>query len=293
MKIKNKKILITGGSGFIGKNMVKALSNNNELFITSHLTNNIRRKYSDNKKHIFLDLSKNIDIKKLPKDVDIIVHLAAITDKRFIINNKIETFNVNTKATNLLLDYGKNIGIESFIFASTAGVCGYNNEIIKEITKPKPFDYYTLTKYLSELLVNHYSEFFSTIVLRYFFPYGKNQQSNRFLPSILNNIKNKKEIVLYNGGQPRTNPIYIDDAIELTVRALSLKSSAIINIAGNDIYNIKQISQIIGGLLNIEPIFVEKDNKLIKNMIADTSLMKSLLVYEPKVPFKDGIKHCI
>ncbi len=195
-----KKILITGSTGFVGSNLVEQLSKQYHLYC---LYNTQQGFINQNISYIQQDFSKNIDTSKLPSDADCIIHLAANTDKN---DDKSNLFQINTMSTLKLLEYGKTIGIKKFIFASTGGVYGYNSQPCDEESLVNPIDFYSLSKLESELLVKYYSKYYSTTILRLYFPYGIGQKKG-IIPLLANKIRNKESIQIYKGNTPKTNPI--------------------------------------------------------------------------------------
>lgn len=158
-----KKILISGSSGFIGSNLIENLCVNNKLLYCLYNTQLVVK--MNNTTYIQQDFNKPLDISKLPQDIDCIIHLAATFNKK---SENPELFQINTVSTLNLLDYGRKIGIKKFIFASTGGIYGYYTHPLKEENAKNPLDFYSLSKYESEILVDYYSQYFSTIILRFF-----------------------------------------------------------------------------------------------------------------------------
>ena len=283
-----KKVLVTGATGFIGRHLIKELMEKYEVVGVCRKIPGIN---SDNIEFVVHDFMNPLSDTDFPKDIDIILHLAAVIAND-IDGSRKGIYQVNTLSTLELLEYGKEIGIESFIYASTGGVYGYNKKRLKEDQHPSPIDFYALTKYESDLLINSYSDYFSTIILRYFFPYGPGQK-NRLIPSLIQKIIAHKPITIYNEGNPRINPIYISDAVELTKRVLSLKGNHTINIAGMTETNIIDLSKLIYELIGKKPEFNYVNDSTVSDLVGDISKMLSILRYTPKVSLENGIKKCI
>lgn len=279
------KILITGCSGFIGSHLLNYLSSNKyQVFCISRtpLCRNTTKA-----SHFQQDISKKVNLKKIFPNIDCIIHLAAIMDRTV---RNLEMFKINTLSTLYLLEYGKEIGIKKFIFASSGAVYGYCTTTLSETSSINPVDFYGLSKYQSELFVNYYSKYFSTVIFRLFFPYGPGQVKG-IIPQLTEKIKNKIPIIIYNENCPKINPIYITDVIRVIEKSLSLEgNNYILNICGDEIFSIKKLSLLIGKYLGIKPVFTYIDDKKIKNLIGDNTLMKKVLKINPEVPFEEGIK---
>lgn len=277
-----KKILITGSTGFIGSNLVVQLSKQYELYC---LYNTQQGFSNQNISYIKQDFSERIDTSKLPFDIDCIIHLAANMDKT---TEKSKMFQINTMSTLDLLEYGKSIGVKKFIFVSTGGVYGYNTRSCNEESPVKPIDFYCLSKYEAELLVNHYAQFFSTIILRLFFPYGTGQIKS-LLPLLTNRIKNNDPIVIYNDENPKINPIYISDIIDVINKSIWLDGQHTLNVTGDEIVSVKKLAELIGHHINSKPVFEYIYDKSVIDLIGDNTKMKKILKITPRVTLEQGV----
>ena len=229
-----------------------------------------------------------IDIGK----IDCCLHLAALTDNKLCNENKEFAHKVNVLGTYKILELCKKANCKKFIYISTGSVYGFteswDNKQLSEKDKPRPLDVYTSTKYLGELATKKYEEFFSVIVLRYFWPYGMGK--NSFINRLIYNIINSKTIHLNNGNKPFINPIFITDLVEATKKVLEQPNvKGIYNIAGCETKNIKQLSEIISEILNIEPIFC-KTGKDVGNIAGNTDKIKNELGFIPKITLKEGLE---
>lgn len=286
--IKNKRILITGGTGFIGAQLIQLLSKNNELFCIGK--KKVGSKIERNAIYIKHDLSDPLNNCNPPDDIDIIIHLAASLGKSAS-EDKIKTYKVNTLSTLELLEYAKEASVDLFLYASTGGVYGYGKQPFKESDPPSPIDFYTLTKYESELLVNSYNESFITIILRYFFPYGPGQKG-RLIPNLVESIMQGRSILINDRGGPMINPIYITDVVQLTINTLTLKRSDIFNIGGLEKYTIAEISDLIGEYISKKIIYKRIDEMPSGSLIGDVTKIINNFNFK-FVPFSEGLTSTI
>ena len=288
INIKNKRILITGGTGFVGAPLMQLLSKNNEMFC-------ICRKIpapnvESNAIYIKHDLSDPLNNCNLPDDVDIIIHLAGSIGKAAS-EEKIKSYKINTLSTLELLEYAGDTCVDLFLYASTGGVYGYGELPFKESDPLSPIDFYTLTKYESELLVTSYNETFTTVILRYFFPYGPGQKG-RLIPNLIENIMRGRPISINERGGPMINPIYITDVVQLTINTMTLKKSDIFNICGLENYTIAEISDLIGDILAKEPVYKCTDEIPTGNLSGDVTKIKNTFNFK-FTPFSEGLKSTI
>lgn len=225
----------------------------------------------------------------MPSVIDCIIHVAAVMGKDL---SNSELFNINTLGTFHLLEYGKEAGITRFIFASSGGVYGYSSLLLSEHAPINPLDFYGLTKYQAELLVNYHGRDFITTVLRLFFPYGAGQQ-NGIVPLLASRIKNREQIIIYNDDSPRISLTHINDVVRAFTASLSTKDHLILNICGDEHVSIKELALLMSSYIGIYPVFEYKVNKSILNLICDNALMKNNLGVTPNVSLEDGIARYI
>ena len=142
------KILVTGAAGFIGNHLITALAKEHLVYALVNIEQRLPRSSSCEK--IEMDLNSFTDFKKLPPQVDIIVHLAQ-ANVPFPEEGR-KMFNVNTLSTQMLLDYGRNVGITGFIFASSGSIYGSGTKPFKETDPTACPDFYSFTKYKANQL---------------------------------------------------------------------------------------------------------------------------------------------
>jgi nucleoside-diphosphate-sugar epimerase len=203
----------------------------------------------------------------------------------------LDIYRTNCDSTVNLLDYGRIIGIKNFIYASSGSLYLPSKNPFSENNVVNPIDFYNLSKNISEQLVNSYSNYFDTTILRFFFVYGPNQK-NKLIPNLIDSIKEGKTIYLNSKEGMKFTPTYIDDAVAAIEKSISLRGNNTLNISGNETISIRKISETIGKLLGREPIFEYKEGKEV-NYIADNSLMKSLLQINETTSVEDGLRKTI
>jgi UDP-glucose 4-epimerase len=293
-KIMRKKVVITGGTGLLGSHLVDDLLQQDEydLYLISREATNIHR---DPKIIIVqMDLSQNADIKKLPEAIFAVIHLAQSKKFRDFPGSAGEVFHVNTLSTMRLIDYAIKANASHFVYASTGGIYGADgiyNELEPINFRPN-MGFYTGTKLCSEIILESYSKLLNLIVLRFFFIYGKGQNKNMLLPRLVGCVTQGNKINLEGTEGLKINPIHATDAAKAIIASLKLSGSFTINVAGEEVLSLKDISEIIGNELGVRPEFNFEDIKQSKSLIADTTEMLRLLI-TPSIKMKDGIKTLI
>lgn len=281
-------ILITGATGFIGRSLIMRLLSahpEHSAFAVARSKESMFEK--ERITWILSDLSGSFNTDGFPDKIDAIIHLAQSKNYKQFPDKALDIFAVNCDSTLKLLDYGKRIGIKNFIYASSGSVYQPKEGAYSENDTLAPPSFYGMTKYISEKLVQSYSAYFSTNVLRYFFPFGPGQQ-NMMIPNLINSVKEGRPIYLNNDTGMKFTPTYIDDVIDTTIGAVSSGGSNIVNIAGSEATDIRRISEIIGEITGKTPVFEHKDSA-VTNYVVDNTKMRKLFNIKKTVPVKSGI----
>ncbi len=287
------KILITGVSGLLGNELAKLLCEDKTNSVYG-LSRSAAKLNFPNYTHITVDLNTNGFTDSLPKDINAIIHLAQSEKFRDFPASAEEIFNVNTLSTLKLLDFGRTVGINRFIYASSGGVYG-NKDV--GFTEESPvmgngdLGFYLSSKLCAEILADNYSEFFHVVQLRFFFMYGERQNKGMLIPRLLNSVVNKIPITLAGENGIVINPVYIGDAAQAVCKALLIDHSDKINVGGTENISLKQIATTIGSKVKIDPIFEHSKNEA-KNLIGDITKMKKML-HVPQTTFEKGIEKLI
>ncbi|MES2131535.1 MAG: NAD(P)-dependent oxidoreductase [Bacteroidota bacterium] len=283
-----KNILITGCNGLIGESLISELKK--EASVNLYGIGRSSKTLPDT---FHIDLEENWDDSHLPEQMDVIIHLAQSEKFRDFPQSSAEVFNVNTVSTLKLLEYARKSGVKKFIYASSGGVygnsdIGFNEE--SPLQPNKDLGFYLTTKFCSELLVGNYISFFDVNILRFFFVYGENQRKNMLIPRLIESVKNHKAITLQGEEGIKINPVYVKDASEAIIKIIDKKGSFNINIGGNEVISIKKLTELIGKVLNIEPVFEYQQSEA-KNLIGDISKMKEF--YSPVFSIEQALKNMI
>jgi nucleoside-diphosphate-sugar epimerase len=293
-----KKILIVGGTGFIGQNLLKRCieSNLNVTILSSSKKKNKVKLY----KQIFCDISiRKKLIKKLKnKNFDYVVNLAGYVDH----SKKIKTLKTHYNGCKNLADYFKNQKLKKFIQIGSSveyGKIKAPQIESKKIKEDSLKSYYGLAKLKSTkyLLGLNEKNAFPCTILRFFLVYGPGQSENRIIPFVIKNCLRKKTFNSSSGKQVR-DFLYIDDAIESIMKCLKNKESngQIINVCSsspvkikfviNKIWKIIKKGKPIFGKIRLRP---DEPTKLFSNY----SKANKILNWKPTINLNQGIKKTI
>lgn len=287
-------MLITGATGFVGGHLIKILVEDHEVFCLVRQREQLIAKIDkhDLEKCVLIngDLSQPLDIRSLPPKLDAIIHLACARDP--FPEEATRFFRASTGSTQELLEYGRRAGITHFIYASSGSVYGFGPSPFRESDPPNLLDFYAVNKYCSELLVNAYKDYFYTCILRLFFPYGPSLV-NRRIPMIAERVIQGRPVSLVNNGQPRINPIYIDDLVKIIEASLWLNRSVTVNVAGDEVINMKELAELIGELVGQCPVFENSVDPSISDLIGNNELMHKLFPLEKLTSLREGLKRML
>lgn len=241
-----KNILITGGSGFLGRNLAKKLKNKN-IFIYDKVQPNYKCKFI---KGSILNSSKINENLKTYK-IDTIIHLAASLGVSNTEKKPSEVININFLGTLNILKAITNTKVKKFIFASSSEVYGDNKKKMIENLDLKPKSLYGHTKILGENLVKTYSNLlgFDYLIFRFFNVCGYGQREDFVISKFFKDIKEKKEITVYGSGIQKRSFCHVKDACNAIVLTINKKIK-------NQIFNIGN---------NKEPISIKNLAILIRN----------------------------
>lgn len=277
------RIAVTGVTGFIGSSLAPLLADEgHEVLALARRPDAVHS--HDGVVPVACDLAGPVD---LDLEVDAIVHLAQANVP--LPEGARELFRVNTASTLELLDWGRRVGAERFVYASSGSVFGLGEEVVTEETPRRSDDLYAVTKEAAERLVDSYAASFRTaVVLRPFAPYGP-AQTGRLIPGLIQRVRDEAPVTLNEGGSPRMTPMYVDDAVRAFAAALELEGRHTLNLAGDEAVSIRELAELIGEALGREPRF-EPSGKPAGDLVADNSRMHEVLGLGRLVPLAEGIR---
>lgn len=249
------RILITGGTGYIGSRLCRLLadSGRHELFSLQRPGH----RPVDGVTAIEWDLARPIDVSVLPGAIDAVAHLAVARNFRLFPEGVPDLFAVNVRTTVELLDYARGAGASHFFMASTGNGNAPDLGLAVGDTPTPPNDFYTASKLAGEALVRPYRSCFPVNVMRAYFPYGPGQDA-KTVQRMIAAVKAGKPVVLAPGrdGEGDTlSLVYIDDLTRTIVRSMTEGWDGLLDVAAPERLSVRQIADEIGRQLDIEPCF--------------------------------------
>lgn len=313
-----RKILVTGGAGFIGSNLCEELVKKGNYVVcldnfSTGRIENIQGLLDNNRFKLIEGDIRNLDTcLKAVNGVDVVFHKAALGSIPRSIDDPITTNAVNISGFLNMLVAAKNAKIDRFIFAASSSAYGDNETIPKvEDTIGKPLSPYALTKYVDELYAHVFSITYGLkyIGIRYFNVFGRRQDPNSayaaVIPLFIKKILKHEQPIINGDGSNSRDFTYIDNIIHINMLALETLSpkafNQIYNGAGGENTSVLELEQLITKNLSaydncidcIVPIFGPNRIGDIKHSKASISKAKELLGYTPVCTFEDGLKKTI
>jgi len=291
------KILITGGAGFIGSNLVdRLIKDGHEVSVIDNLSTGKRENL--NPKAIFheIDICDFEKIKPLFKDVDYVFHLAALPRVPVSVEDPIGTSQTNIMGTVNVYKAAADNKVKRIIFASSSSVYGDQEKFpLAEDMSPRPISPYALQKLIGEQFGGLFTDLYEMpiISLRFFNIYGpRNDPESDYSLVIAKFLKQNSQgrsLTIFGDGEQTRGFCHIDDLLEALVKTMAsekLKGGERINIANKNSYSVNYLAKLISDKVEYLPL--RKGDVL--HTKADISLAKELLGWEPKISFEEGVE---
>jgi UDP-glucose 4-epimerase len=301
-----KKILITGGAGFVGTNLVFRLldesSSGYHISILDNLSTDANYQYLKGIKNLTIHKMNLNEVNRLDNIIqgtDYLIHLAGHTYVRQSIKDPGYDFCENAINSFNLLNKSSKLGVKHFIFASTGAVVGNQDQPLKEDLFPQPISPYGASKLTAEMYCHVFSQIsdMKCTALRFsnlFGPFSQHKTSvvSKFIQKILN----KDEIEIYGDGSQTRDYLYTENLCDIFLKILDQDYK----------FNVFQVASGRETPLNeLIDIIEEKMNKKAKRKYTDfikgevrysavnISKAKTILNYEPKISLEKGIEETI
>ena len=289
-------VLVTGGSGFIGRNIVKVLKEQgNEVGSLD-----IKEKNSVADYHITCDIRNRHMVEKTLKGIDHVFHLAAITSPPEFENLMADGYDVNVLGTYNILAASQVNKVKKVVIASSSSIYGNSSGMTSEDSPPKKFgNFYPLTKMINEMTAKMFKDYgLEVVALRYFNTYGIGENSKGPYSSVIwkfiDSIRNSKKPVIYGDGEQSRDFVYVKDvaiasllSMEKGVPGETYNIGSGRSTAFNAIFDIVKRETGYEG----EAEYVKNPLKSYQEFtLADISKSKRILDYSPQFDIRMGVR---
>ena len=306
-------IVITGGAGFIGSNLITVLFRDNtgiritcidnfDPFYSTELKQLNIQNFKNNPNFQFLtnDISTTTAVafnNLIKEPVDVIIHMAAKAGVRPSIQNPLAYQQTNIIGLQNMLEFAKLKSVKQFVFASSSSVYGVNDHYPwKEDEKLMPISPYASTKLSGEMLGHVYSKLYGIrfIALRFFTVYGPGQRPDLAIHKFTKAIINNQPITTYGDGSTSRDYTFVNDTVQGIIAAIHYHQSdfEIINLGNNYTISLKELISAIEKVIGKKAVIQQYPEQPgdVPVTFADISKAKNLLDYNPQTQLHDGLK---
>lgn len=298
--------LVTGGAGFVGSHIATALVQAGaRVRIVDDLSTGYRKNIKEIESQIeFIEGSVADDdvLRRALRNVELIFHEAAIPSVPRSVDRPVETHEASVNATFRLLLAARDQKVRRFVYAASSSAYGDQPELPKrEGMRPAPLSPYAVAKLVGE----YYSQVFSnvygleTVSLRYFNVFGPRQdpgsQYSGVISRFMSALMNDEEPVIYGDGEQSRDFTYVSNVVEANMRAAQSVEAVgkVLNIANGRQTTLNELLEIMKSILDKPSVTARYQPARagdVKHSLADISLARALLGYEPKVGLEEGLR---
>tara|TARA_B100000767_G_scaffold20371_1_gene18454 strand:+ start:1416 stop:2399 length:984 start_codon:yes stop_codon:yes gene_type:complete len=318
IELSNKTILVTGGAGFIGSNLCEALlEKGNKVFCLDNFATGKRENLEQLLKDsnftlIEGDIRKLEDCLKATKDVDFVLHQAALGSVPRSIKDPITSNDVNVSGFLNMLVAARDNGVKRFVFAASSSTYGDSESMPKvEDIIGKPLSPYAITKYVNELYADFFSKTYGleTIGLRYFNVFGRKQDPNgayaAVIPKFVSQLMNGESPIINGDGNYSRDFTYIDNVIQANLLSLVTTNEKAVNTVYNVAYGDRNtlndlmgylkeyLSEFDSEISNVAVIYGPNRAGDIPHSHASVDKAKENLNYNPQFTLQQGLKEAV
>ena len=305
-----KKVLVTGGAGFIGSNLVEALLKDDRVSYvrvldnleTGHMHNIEEFMGRDDFDFMEGDIRDYETCVKACTGMDMVSHQAALGSVPRSIKDPITTNNTNITGSLHIFNAVKECGVGRVVFAASSSTYGDSKNLPKvEHIIGKPLSPYAITKYVMELYADVFADLydFKYVGLRYFNVFGPKQDPNgayaAVIPLFVRMLMEGQAPTINGDGSYSRDFTFVGNAVQANIKALFTTNqnalNQIYNVAVGDRTTLVELYQYLKEVAgsDIDPIFGPERVGDIPHSLADISKAKELLEYDPEISIKQGL----
>ena len=302
------RYLITGGTGFIGSHLVKrVLGAGGIVRVVDNLSTGSAERLNqvgDSVQLVIGDLAENSVAAEAVKDIDYVLHQAAVPSVQRSVVDPVGTNRSNVTATLNLLENSRKAGVRRFVYAASSSAYGDTEVLPKSEEMPaNPLSPYALQKWVGERYCKLYHELYGleTVSLRYFNVFGPGQdpysEYSAVIPKFTTKLLAKEPITVYGDGEQSRDFTYIDNVIQANLLALRAPNAPgeVCNIGCGQRVSLNQLIQILEELLEVRAQVTYASAKPgdVRHSLADITKATRVLGYVPKIDIEEGLRRTV
>jgi nucleoside-diphosphate-sugar epimerase len=299
------KVLVTGGGGFIGSNLVRALlARGDEVRVLDNFSTGSRRNLENLERDVEVvegELRSYERVHNAVRGTEIVFHLGALGSVPRSVQDPLTSSAVNVEGTLNVQLAARDEGVRRVVFASSSSIYGNQAELpLRESMAPDPVSPYGVAKLAAERYCVSFSRVyhsFETVVLRYFNVFGPRQdptsQYAAVVPLFITAIAAGRPVTIFDDGEQSRDFTYVDNVVAANLLAADAKgaSGRIFNVSAGSPTSVNELADTIGRLLDrpVEKTYLPARPGDLRNSWADVSEARDQLGYEPGVGLEEGL----
>ncbi len=299
------RVLVTGGGGFIGSNLVRALlERGDDVRILDNFSTGNRANLADLAGEIEVvegELRSYERVHAATRGVEVVFHQGALPSVPRSVQDPLTTAAVNTEGALNVLLAARDEGIRRVVSASSSSVYGNSDELPRvETQNPDPISPYGVSKLAAERYCVSFSRVYGleTVALRYFNVFGPNQdpssQYAAVVPRFVTTIADGRPVPIYGDGEQKRDFTFVSNVVEANLLAAEAEevSGTIVNVATGRATSVHELADTIGTILGLP---VERElhparTGDIRDSYADVTRARELLGWEARIGLEDGLR---
>ncbi len=297
------RALVTGGGGFIGSNLVRALlERGDEVRVLDNFSTGNRANLDGVDVEVVEGELRSYErVHAATRGVDVVFHQGALPSVPRSVQDPLTTGAVNVEGTLNVLLAARDGGVRRVVFASSSSVYGNSGELPRvETASPDPISPYAVSKLAAEGYCVSFSRVYplETVALRYFNVFGPSQdptsQYAAAVPRFITAIADGRPVSVYGDGEQRRDFTYVANVVEANLLAAEAPdvNGAVLNVATGRATSVSELTEAIGALLDRR---VEREENParpgdVRDSWAEIGEARRLLGYEPKIDLDEGLR---
>jgi nucleoside-diphosphate-sugar epimerase len=303
------KALVTGGAGFIGSNLVRALlARGDEVRVLDNFSTGNRANLAEIVDAVEIvegELRSYERVHNATRGVEVVYHLGALGSVPRSVQDPLTSSAVNVEGTLNVLLAARDEGIRRVVFSSSSSVYGSRSDLpVDEAMASDPISPYGVAKLAAERYCVSFSrvyESFETVVLRYFNVFGPRQspfsQYAAMVPLFITAIARDEPVTIFGDGEQSRDFTYVENVVDATLRASEAEgaSGRIFNVAAGSPASVNAVAEAIGRILGkpVERLHEPPRPGDIRDSWADVSEAGRVLGYRPSIDLEEGLRRTI
>lgn len=302
--IKNKKVVVTGGLGFIGSHIVEELYPDNEVYIIDNEVTGKHENIQDfdlNQISLTLGDITTIDLHEIFEGADYVLHQAALPSVPRSVKDPLRSHEANITGTLKVLIAARDSDVKKVVCASSSSVYGDTPVLPKVETMPLNLKSpYATTKATGELYCQNFTDIYGlgTVSLRYFNVFGPRQDPNSqyaaVIPKFITAIMRNESPTIYGDGEQSRDFTYVKNVVQANILACETDMQGVYNVACGRRTTLNELVDMMGELMDVEvnPKYTEPRIGDVKHSLADIDKIKAH-GYQPTTDFKKDLEQVV